>query len=244
MTHFFALLLLLTRNEMAVVRAWTPAGAARISGTGYSPAGAATASPAAVPHLRCLAIAAVRFSTGRNIERPDGWHPVCDPMEAALSTFAMRAGVSLDELSSSQVERRFPFEPRRRRASVVADGLLQVKGARTLCSLAACRSRGGRSAGRDDRQRAAGTRGRLPRRRRTARRSRPGRTRPRGTTTRRLAERARAASRTIRVPGPAREIVTRPPALRGAAPTRTGRRGPSRLAETPGARWATVRARS
>ena len=129
MTHFFALLLLLTRNEMAVVRAWTPACAARISGTGYSPAGAATASPAAVPHLRCLAIAAVRSSTGRNIERPDGWHPVGDPMEAALSTFAMRAGVSLDELSSSQVERQFPFEPRRRRASVVADGLLQVKGA-------------------------------------------------------------------------------------------------------------------
>ena len=119
----------LTRNEMAVVRAWTPAGAARATGTGYSPAGTVTASPAAVPHLRRLAVAAVRSSTGRIIERPDGWHPVGDPMEAALSTFAMRAGVSLDELSSSQVERRFPFDPRRRRASVVADGLLQVKGA-------------------------------------------------------------------------------------------------------------------
>ena len=88
-----------------------------------------TASPAAVPQLRRLAVAAVRSSTGRIVERPDGWHPVGDPMEAALSTFAMRAGVRLDELSSSQVERRFPFDPRRRRASVVADGLLQVKGA-------------------------------------------------------------------------------------------------------------------
>ena len=119
----------LTRNEMAVVEVWTPAGAARVSGTGYSPAGTVTASPAAVPHLRRLAVAAVRSSTGRIIERPDGWHPVGDPMEAALSTFAMRAGVRLDELSSSQVEQRFPFDPRRRRASVVADGLLQVKGA-------------------------------------------------------------------------------------------------------------------
>ena len=71
----------LTRNEMAVVRAWTPAGAARATGTGYSPAGTVTASPAAVPHLRRLAVAAVRSSTGRIIEtagwlapgrRPDG----------------------------------------------------------------------------------------------------------------------------------------------------------------------------
>ena len=119
----------LTRNEMTVVQVWTPAGDAKVSGTGYSPAGTVTASPAAVPQLRRLAVAAVRSSTGRIIERPDGWHPVGDPMEAALSTFAMRAGVRLDELSSSQVVRRFPFDPRRRRASVVADGMLQVKGA-------------------------------------------------------------------------------------------------------------------
>ena len=119
----------LTRNEMAVVRAWTPAGSAKASGTGYSPDGTVTASPAAIPGLRRLSVAAVRSSTGRIVERPDGWHPVGDPMEAALSTFALRAGAHPDELSSSQVERRFPFDPRRRRASVVADGMLQVKGA-------------------------------------------------------------------------------------------------------------------
>ena len=119
----------LTRNEMAVVEAWTPAGAAQVSGTGYSPDGTVTASPATAPQLRRLAVAAVRSSTGRIVQRPDGWHPLGDPMEAALSTFALRAGVRLDQLSSSQVERRFPFDPRRRRASVVADGMLQVKGA-------------------------------------------------------------------------------------------------------------------
>jgi magnesium-transporting ATPase (P-type) len=119
----------LTRNEMAVAEVWTPAGAARVSGTGYSPDGTVTAGPAAVPQLRRLAVAAVLSSTGRVVERVDGWHPVGDPMEAALSTFAMRAGVRLDELSSRRAARRFPFDPRRRRASVVADGMLQVKGA-------------------------------------------------------------------------------------------------------------------
>jgi calcium-translocating P-type ATPase len=119
----------LTRNEMAVVEVWTPAGAARVSGTGYSPAGTVTASPAAVPLLRRLAITAVRSSTGRIVERPDGWHPVGDPMEAALSTFAMRVGVRVDQLNAGQVARRFPFDPRRRRACVVADGVVHVKGA-------------------------------------------------------------------------------------------------------------------
>ena len=119
----------LTRNEMAVVRAWTPAGAAWVSGTGYSPAGTVTVSPAALSSVRRLAISAVRSSTGRIVERPDGWHAVGDPMEAALSTFAMRAGMPPGESAGGQVERRFPFDPRRRRASVVADGVLYVKGA-------------------------------------------------------------------------------------------------------------------
>lgn len=119
----------LTRNEMAVVQAWTPAGSAQVSGTGYSPAGTVTASPAVVLELCRLAVAAVRSSTGRIVERADGWHPVGDPMEAALSTFAMRAGASPGELSSRHVERRFPFDPRRRRASAVTDGMLYVKGA-------------------------------------------------------------------------------------------------------------------
>jgi magnesium-transporting ATPase (P-type) len=119
----------LTRNEMTVVEVWTPAGAATVSGTGYGPEGSVEAGPAVLPHLRRLALAAVRSSTGRVARRPDGWHPVGDPMEAALSTFAMRAGIQLDELGSGQVAQRFPFDPRRRRASVVADGVLNVKGA-------------------------------------------------------------------------------------------------------------------
>jgi magnesium-transporting ATPase (P-type) len=118
----------LTRNEMTVVEAWTPADAATVSGTGYGPEGSVDASPDVLAHLRRLALSAVRSSTGRVAQRPDGWHPVGDPMEAALSTFAMRAGIRLDELGSGQVARRFPFDPRRRRASVVADGVLNVKG--------------------------------------------------------------------------------------------------------------------
>ena len=61
----------LTRNEMAVVRAWTPTGAARVTGTGYSPAGTVTASPAVV--RTCGA----SRSRGPVLHRPDhrtaGW---------------------------------------------------------------------------------------------------------------------------------------------------------------------------
>ena len=48
----------LTRNQMAVVEAWTPAGGARISGTGYEPPATVTLpDPAARPPLAPLALA-------------------------------------------------------------------------------------------------------------------------------------------------------------------------------------------
>ncbi|MGE5137649.1 MAG: cation-translocating P-type ATPase [Gemmatimonadota bacterium] len=119
----------LTRNEMTVVAVWTPAGAARVTGAGYGPDGSVEAGPAVAGLVRRLAVSAVRSSAGRVVQRPDGWHPVGDPMEAALSTLAMRAGVDLGALSSSQATQRYPFDPRRRRSSVVADGVLHVKGA-------------------------------------------------------------------------------------------------------------------
>jgi magnesium-transporting ATPase (P-type) len=119
----------LTRNEMTVVQVWTPDGSALVHGGGYAPEGRIEAAPGVADLVRRLAVTAVRSSTGRVVQRPDGWHPVGDPMEAALSTLAMRAGADLRELSSSQLAQRFPFDPRRRRSSVVAAGLLHVKGA-------------------------------------------------------------------------------------------------------------------
>jgi magnesium-transporting ATPase (P-type) len=120
----------LTRNEMSVVEAWTPAGRARISGTGYEPTGRVEAGEEAIPLLRTLAHAAVRCSTGRVAQKEGRWIARGDPMEAALDVFARRLGIDVEaDEASVPVTKRFPFDPRRRRMSVVVGDRLFVKGA-------------------------------------------------------------------------------------------------------------------
>ncbi|AHY48375.1 HAD ATPase, P-type, family IC (plasmid) [Rubrobacter radiotolerans] len=120
----------LTRNEMSVVEAWTPSGAAGVSGTGYAPEGEVRAEASAYPAIRDLARVAARCSTGRAVEREGRWVARGDPMEAALYTFARRAGVDVEDDERRVPEtRRFPFDPRRRRMSVVVGERLLVKGA-------------------------------------------------------------------------------------------------------------------
>jgi magnesium-transporting ATPase (P-type) len=120
----------LTRNEMAVVDVWTPNGATEIEGTGYDPTRPLTADSAMRPALERLARIAMRCSTGRATERDGVWVAVGDPMEAAIDVFARRLGVdaSADE-AAAPIRRRFPFDPRRRRMSVVIGDRLFVKGA-------------------------------------------------------------------------------------------------------------------
>lgn len=120
----------LTRNEMSVVEAWTPAGRARISGTGYEPTGSVEAGEEAIPLLRSMAHAAVRCSTGRVAQKEGRWIARGDPMEAALDVFARRLGIDVEaDEASVPVTKRFPFDPRRRRMSVVVGDRLFVKGA-------------------------------------------------------------------------------------------------------------------
>jgi magnesium-transporting ATPase (P-type) len=121
----------LTRNEMTVVQAWSPAGAAIVSEPGYHPNGTAVLSDlAARPALVRLALAGVRVSNGYAFERDGAWHAHGDPMEAAIDVFARRLGVDTDdERAQHGVVTRFPFDPRRRRMSVVAAGEVIVKGA-------------------------------------------------------------------------------------------------------------------
>ncbi|MGE5287566.1 MAG: cation-translocating P-type ATPase [Micromonosporaceae bacterium] len=119
----------LTRNEMTVVEAWTPSGTAQVTGSGYGPDGDVHASPQVLRELRDLAVSSVRCSTGRVVEREDGWHPIGDPTEAALATLALRLGADVHEIDGAQVVRRFPFDTHRRRSSAVAEGLVHVKGA-------------------------------------------------------------------------------------------------------------------
>ncbi|MEU2348492.1 cation-transporting P-type ATPase [Modestobacter sp. NPDC049651] len=118
----------LTQNRMAVVAVWTPAGTVAVHGSGYEPTGRVTGPGPAVEASRELARVAVLCSTGRVRRTGEGWTAVGDPMEAALHALAGRAGVP-DAQLAVPTGRRFPFDPRRRRMSVVAGGVLCVKGA-------------------------------------------------------------------------------------------------------------------
>ena len=66
----------LTRNQMTVVEAWTPAGTVSVDGPGYDPVAALTWSSTSA-HEACaaLALAGMRCSTGYAQERGGEWQP-------------------------------------------------------------------------------------------------------------------------------------------------------------------------
>ncbi|MCL4291797.1 MAG: cation-transporting P-type ATPase [Acidimicrobiia bacterium] len=121
----------LTRNEMSVVRIWTPLGGASVRGEGYVPEGEVRPDGGTpIDALRRLALAAARCSTGRAARRGDAWVAQGDPTEAALDVLARRLGVDLPaERARRPIAARFPFDPERRRMSVVIGDELHVKGA-------------------------------------------------------------------------------------------------------------------
>jgi magnesium-transporting ATPase (P-type) len=121
----------LTRNQMTVVEAWTPSGAAMVRTPGYDPGAAVVLSdPAGRPAMERLARAAARCSAGHLQAVNGAWRAHGDPMEVALDVFARRIGIDTDEDRDHRPPRaRFPFDPRRRRMSVVVDDLVLVKGA-------------------------------------------------------------------------------------------------------------------
>jgi magnesium-transporting ATPase (P-type) len=117
----------ITRNQMSAIQVWTPASSLVVNGTGYEPR-AHLSGPAGSIHD--LAISALLCSRGRARERDGAWVAIGDPMEAALHVLAMRAGLDTDAVEAEHpVTSRFPFDPRRRRESVVSSGVLHVKGA-------------------------------------------------------------------------------------------------------------------
>ena len=120
----------LTRNEMAVVEAWTPGGTVAVDGVGYGPAAELQwSSPDAAASLRALAIAGTRCSTGYAEEVAGKWRAHGDPMEAALDAFARRLGFdAAGDRADVSAELRFPFDPRRRRMAVVLADEIVVKG--------------------------------------------------------------------------------------------------------------------
>jgi magnesium-transporting ATPase (P-type) len=120
----------LTRNEMSVTEVWTSHGRAAIEGAGYDPAGVVHAAASLMPRLKDLARAAAVYANGRSMLRDGRWVAQGNPLDVALDVFARRLGIDVSEDEAARpVARRFPFDPRRRRMSVIAGRRAIVRGA-------------------------------------------------------------------------------------------------------------------
>ncbi|HEX5331067.1 MAG TPA: cation-transporting P-type ATPase [Cellulomonas sp.] len=116
----------LTRNQMSVVHAWTPAGVVDVVGLGYAPTATLDGSPAALDALRLAASSAARCSPDAHAaQHGDDWAPVGDPMDVAIHVLASR----VDAPPAPERTARHPFDPRRRRSSVVDPDGVHVVGA-------------------------------------------------------------------------------------------------------------------
>ncbi|MGH9678647.1 MAG: HAD-IC family P-type ATPase, partial [Candidatus Acidiferrales bacterium] len=120
----------LTQNEMSVVEAWTPKGQASIEGPGYDPTGTVHAEPGLLSLLKELALSAALYSNGRAVSCEGRWVAQGNPLEVSLDVFARRLKVDVQaEEEISPAIRRFPFDPRRRRMSVIIGNRAIVRGA-------------------------------------------------------------------------------------------------------------------
>lgn len=121
----------LTRNEMSVIEAWTPKGLASIEGTGYDPAGVVHAEPELLPLLKDLARAASLHGNGRAVLHEGRWVAWGNPLDVALGVFARRLNIDgpTEPAVAAAIGRRFPFDPRRRRTSVIVGRRAIVRGA-------------------------------------------------------------------------------------------------------------------
>jgi magnesium-transporting ATPase (P-type) len=118
----------LTRNEMSITDVWMPDASARIEGVGYEPSGLIHAAPELVPRLQEFARAAARHVRGHAELRDGRWVAHGNPLEVALDVFARRVGADV-AAGETAVVRRFPFDPRRRRMSVIDEHRVIVRGA-------------------------------------------------------------------------------------------------------------------
>ncbi|CAM3049310.1 cation-transporting P-type ATPase [Prescottella defluvii] len=118
----------LTQNRMTVVQAWTPVGTVTVTGDGYEPTGQVAGSAAARAAGQRVGRAAVTASQGGIAFHDGTWSVVGDPMEAAIDAFARRVSGGTGPVRT-RTDRRYVFDPRRRRESVVSGRTLMLKGA-------------------------------------------------------------------------------------------------------------------
>jgi calcium-translocating P-type ATPase len=120
----------LTQNEMSVVEVWTPKGQTSIEGAGYDPTDKIHANEELSPHLHELALAAALHSNGKALLHEGRWIAQGNPLEAALDVLARRLSVDIPmEEEALPITRRFSFDPRRRRMSIIAGRRVIVRGA-------------------------------------------------------------------------------------------------------------------
>ncbi len=130
----------LTRNEMTVAALATARRLFTVTGSGYAPDGAflsdgETVRPEAFPLLSELARAALLSSDADLVREGSDWRVLGDPMEGALLTLALKAGLDIEaERRDRPRTDAIPFDPAHRfMASLNHDheghGLVFVKGA-------------------------------------------------------------------------------------------------------------------
>lgn len=115
----------LTQNRMNAVEVFTADGRVTVTGEGYQPE--AEIEGSAISAATRTALAARAASQGRAVLQGAEWRTEGDPMEAAIDVLARRLTGSAPE--NSKPARRFAFDPRRRRESVIVGASLFVKGA-------------------------------------------------------------------------------------------------------------------
>ncbi|MBI5368792.1 MAG: HAD-IC family P-type ATPase, partial [Planctomycetes bacterium] len=132
----------LTRNEMTVTAAQAPGGPPiEVTGSGYGPVGRLVAAgreltAANDPATRALAETAALCNDAQvtRDETRDLWQALGDPTEAALLTFAAKAGIAASELRARCPRRaELPFDPDARLMATQHDGpeggFVAIKGA-------------------------------------------------------------------------------------------------------------------
>jgi magnesium-transporting ATPase (P-type) len=115
----------LTRNEMSVVEVWTPTGIVFVQGEGYGPKARFDGREDSIALMRIAAASAFQCINGRAVQEDGTWRAHGDPMDAGLHALAMRCRAA----KAPEPERRFPFDPRRRRSSAISDSTVHVIGA-------------------------------------------------------------------------------------------------------------------
>jgi magnesium-transporting ATPase (P-type) len=126
----------LTRNELTVLRLWTPEGVLEVEGAGYEPFGRFRSHGEVVRPIAAeeLLRAGLLCNDSRLVSGPDGWRIIGDPTEGALVVAADRGGLPHElERARRPRLRELPFDSRRKRMTSVhlEDGgrVAYVKGA-------------------------------------------------------------------------------------------------------------------